>query len=107
MTQQEPNLRIGEAKRLGELTGIWVVLLKLTTVLTPLIITWAIWVTGNIYSGQKQDAVFQTNQAMLIHLQDLLQSAVATHITADGHAVALQKTTDALRRIERLEDKKP
>jgi hypothetical protein len=43
-------------KRIGDLNGKWAVMLKLVvlfgTVIAPLLLTWAVWVTTNVYSSQ-------------------------------------------------------
>lgn len=60
-------------KKIGDLNGKWAVMLKLVvlaaTVLSPLILSWTVWVTSNIYSTKHHMIDTEDFRARIVEIE--------------------------------------
>lgn len=65
-------------KKIGDLNGKWAVLLKIVVltggIITPLLLTWTVWVTSNIFATQHH--VYDTHdfRQRIVHIEKVLES---------------------------------
>jgi len=74
-----------ESDTLGDLSGGWAALQKLTLILTPLIFTamlaWSVWVTGAIYNLKRFDTQSAINRFSVVERKQILADIVDLKIS--------------------------